>query len=52
MVWNPFAVRGYEEAEKQLKDGLAAVDRACRSAASGHAVLDVGETGWQLQTRK
>ena len=97
MVWNPFAVRGCEEAEKRLKDGLAAVDRACRSAASskdawvaetlawlgsglknsqdlgggageprwyrrmthvnlpdahaGHAVLDVGETGWQLQTR-
>jgi len=96
MVWNPFAVRSLEEAQKRLKDGLDTVQRACLGAASskaawvtkslavigsaledaeilggsvgeprwyrrmthlnlpdahvGYAVLDIGETGWKLQT--
>ena len=96
MVWNPFTVLRPQEAEKRLREGLAAVEQRCLAAAPskapwiaesltaigsvledsdvqgkgaggprwyrrmmhvnlpdahvGYAVLDVGETGWKLQT--
>ena len=37
MVWNFFAARSPEEAEKRLKEGMAAVEQKCLSTSSSEA---------------